>query len=122
VNFKKEVTKLLDQLQAASNMATDVDPSAFLKAEKTTADTLMDFKKCVWVPDEQEGFVSASVKEQTGDVATLELSNGSVSARSSFVNFSYYMLLLAIIIYFLNTNLYCNLQRSDSFRNKKKLI
>ena len=65
---------------------TDVDPTAFLKAEKNTADSpMLDFKKCVWVPDDQEGFVSAVIKEQTGDVATLELSNGSVSERSSFV-------------------------------------
>lgn len=59
----------------------DVDPSAFLKAEKNTGEPIIqDFKKCVWVPDDQEGFVAATIKEQTGDVVTLELSNGSVSS------------------------------------------
>ena len=64
--------------QVYQEAMADVDPSAFLKVEKTTGDPIFDLKKCVWIADEQEGFVSATIKEQTGDVATLELSNGSV--------------------------------------------
>ncbi len=76
----------------------DVDPSAFLKAEKNTGDSpIKDFKKCVWVPDENEGFVSAVVKEQTGDVATLELANGSVSLDYTHFSNIHFLFFFCII-------------------------
>lgn len=58
----------------------DVDPSVFLRSEKSGGDgPVFDAKKWLWVPDDNEGFIAATIKDQKGDNVVLELTNGSVS-------------------------------------------
>ena len=61
---------------------SDVDPSAFLRTEKTQSNDapLFDAKKWLWVPDETAGFIAGQIKEQKGDNVVLEMTNGSVRA------------------------------------------
>ena len=69
------------------------DPSVYLRAAKTT-DTMeqsrmFDSKKWLWLPDDEEGFKTATLKSQKGDKCVLELSDGAVSDNFStliFVN------------------------------------
>ena len=62
------------------------DPSVYLRASKTTQvmeqTRMFDAKKWVWVPDEDEGFKSASIVSQKGDKCALELSDGQVRSTS----------------------------------------
>ena len=63
---------------------TDADPTVFLRVGKTTdaveeTTRMFDSKKWLWVPDDEEGFKSGSVKTQKGDRLTVELSDGQVS-------------------------------------------
>ena len=58
----------------------DVDPSAFLRSEKSQSSeaALYDAKKWLWVPDETAGFIAGQIKEQSGDKVTIELNSGQV--------------------------------------------
>ncbi len=58
---------------------SDDDPSTFLRASKSQDTPSFDSKKWLWVPDENAGFIPASIKEQKGDKVVLDLDNGSVS-------------------------------------------
>ena len=58
------------------------DPEAYLRPsrEKDTIDPtrMFDTKKWTWVPDEEEGFKSATVKSQKGERLVVELDGGQV--------------------------------------------
>ena len=58
----------------------DVDPSAFLRSEKSQGSDAptYDAKKWLWVPDENTGFIAGQIKEQNGDQVVIELNSGQV--------------------------------------------
>ena len=59
------------------------DPEAYLRPskDKETIDQtrMFDTKKWTWVPDEEEGFKSATIKSQKEEQLVVELDDGQVN-------------------------------------------
>ena len=82
VIFKQRSKNLKNKTFHPTSTMADVDPSTFLRSEKSQGGetVLYDAKKWLWVPDENAGFIAGQIKEQTGDTVTIELNNGQVTA------------------------------------------
>ena len=62
------------------------DPESYLRPSRVT-DTIdqtrmFDSKKWTWIPDDEEGFKSATIKSQKGERLVVELDNGQVNQTS----------------------------------------
>ena len=56
------------------------DPSVFLRPVKETVDPTraFDSKKWLWIPDDEEGFKKANLKNTRGEKVLVELTDGQV--------------------------------------------